>query len=118
MSVTSYSQKFVFQHQRIHAWGGEAVLQYFDNTIVEGNVYDIQNFVVKYYETEEIGRSFQEERYIILSNLTKIVLLNESTSTIPFNVWNFTDLGAVYQLDKSINHFIGNSETYNFFPKF
>lgn len=97
-----------FQHDRIQAWVGEAVLHRFDETFVEGKVYEIKNFVVKYYESTEIQQSFNADKYIILSHLTQVIKLNENHSKIPMHVWKFIDLAVVPTLDYNTYHFVGN----------
>ncbi|KAK1385258.1 hypothetical protein POM88_022993 [Heracleum sosnowskyi] len=93
-------------HERIHAWIGESILNYFDQIFHEGNTYEIKNFVVKFYETTEIDRCFKDEQHIIMSHLTKARKLYISHTIIPFDVCKFTDISFIPQLQHNINHYI------------
>lgn len=104
-------QKYLkIQHGRIHAWIGATIMDYFDYILDEGKVYEIKNLVVKYYESTDRNRCFKEDKYIILSNLTEVVLLNDSHSNIPFKLWKFMDMESITQVERDINHFIGNEK--------
>ncbi|XP_074347324.1 glutamate receptor 2.2-like [Apium graveolens] len=97
---------FCSQHERVHAWSGETTLLYFDKLFREGNVYEIKNFVVKYYESSELNMCFSDDKRIILSCLTRGVALKNEYCHIPFDMWKFTDLGKLFEFDENINHFI------------
>lgn len=115
MFLTYLSKKCSnLKHERVHAWVGEAILPYFDKILKEDGLYEINKFVVKYSDNTERNPFFEGGKYIILSNLTEVVLLNESHFNIPFNVWKFTNLAGIAKLDKNFNHFIGNIKMSNF----
>lgn len=85
------------------------MLNHFDQIFHEDHTYEIENFVVKFYETTEIDRCFKDEQHIIMSHLTKVRELNIPHNIIPFDICKFTEINFIYQIRQNINHFIGKS---------
>lgn len=85
-------------------------MQYFDKKFHESKIYEIQNFIVKYYEPEEIERCYEDDKFIIFSCLTKVRTIEKTKLSIPSNIWKFTELSSIAEINDTINHFIGKKK--------
>lgn len=95
------------QGDRIHAWIGESVFQFFFQNLIEGQIYDITNFAVKFYENNEVNKCFEETKFLVFSNLTRISRVDETNNLIPKHVWKFTELSSIQHLNHELHHLIG-----------
>lgn len=56
------SQYYVItQLDRMHVWIRETMVKSFDQQLIEGQVYEISNFVVKFYQEHEIYKCFDND---------------------------------------------------------
>nr|XP_017240543.1 PREDICTED: uncharacterized protein LOC108213274 isoform X2 [Daucus carota subsp. sativus] len=79
---------------RIHAWLPALQMQRLGSHIIEGETYDVQNFVVRNYTDIQNGRCFRKVFYIRLNHMTQ-VLHTGAVDYIPHNVFQFTKLSAL-----------------------
>lgn len=92
------------------------MFEYFYSILIEGKTYEISNFVVKYYEETEIFKCFEDTKYIILSNLTKISIHSGTRDIIPQHVWKFTNLAAINGVNEGPRNLIGKTLKMYLFP--
>ncbi|XP_017250824.2 uncharacterized protein LOC108221457 [Daucus carota subsp. sativus] len=81
---------------RIQAYIPRQIRHQFEDHIIEGETYDVNNFVVRRYSDMQFGRCFASDIYIQLNHMTE-VLLTGDVDYIPPHVFQFTDLSTLME---------------------
>ncbi|WOH00717.1 hypothetical protein DCAR_0520091 [Daucus carota subsp. sativus] len=84
------------QGGRIQAYIPRQIRHQFEDHIIEGETYDVNNFVVRRYSDMQFGRCFASDIYIQLNHMTE-VLLTGDVDYIPPHVFQFTDLSTLME---------------------
>lgn len=99
---------FHLQGGRIQAYIPRQIRHQFEDHIIEGETYDVNNFVVRRYSDMQFGRCFASDIYIQLNHMTE-VLLTGDVDYIPPHVFQFTDLSTLMEAASENKFLIGES---------
>ena len=94
------------QGGRIHAWIPAQTMNQFQNSIKEGETYNVHNLFVRQYGAMHKDRCFENDLFIQLYHMTE-VFVAEDVDYIPRHVFNFTDLAAIMDVTRENNFLIG-----------
>ena len=83
------------QDKRIHAWMNSSIMLRLEPTMVEGDVYDIENFIVRRYRAHKRNQCFQDDKRIFLTNSTVVTRCNGPYQFIPRHVFDCVPLSTV-----------------------
>ncbi|WOH04054.1 hypothetical protein DCAR_0623459 [Daucus carota subsp. sativus] len=120
--------------KRIHAWMNSSIMLRLEPTMVEGDVFDIENFIVRRYRAHERNQCFHDDKRIFLTNSTVVTRCNGPYQFIPRHVFDCVPLSTVghhatqdtYLIDvcgivmevEPIQHFSNNIGEEQFFVRF
>lgn len=88
--------KFQFQGGRIHALIAAHNFHHLQNLIIEGETYEINNFVGRRYLASQKYRCFRNDIFIQLNRMTEVFVAGD-VDFISTHVFQFTDLSAIMQ---------------------
>ncbi|XP_017222603.1 uncharacterized protein LOC108199334 isoform X2 [Daucus carota subsp. sativus] len=91
--------------ERIHAWIQRAYIPLLENQLTEGEIYVIQNFVVRQYTASTVCRCFRNDLWIHLNNITE-VLPPEGAVFIAPHVFQFTELSDIFDAARQTEYLI------------
>ncbi|KAL1815735.1 hypothetical protein ACET3Z_018309 [Daucus carota] len=80
------------QASRKHAFVGEAYMKKFEDSLIEGRIYVIENFNVKPYTEKEKHQCFKDDMHIFFSSYTHETIVEKDDKLIPENVFGFYDI--------------------------
>ena len=95
------------QEIRIHAWMNSRVMLRLDESIVEGDVFDIDNFMVKPYGTNERNQCFTGDKRIFFTDSTVVKPSIGPHAFIPKHVFNCIPLNMVGKHASQDTYLIG-----------
>lgn len=84
------------QSGRIHAWIPAQNMNQYENLLIEGATYDVNNFFVRRYPTRNVHRCFQNDIFIHFNHMTE-VFVTGGVNYIPNHVFQFSDLSSVME---------------------
>ncbi|KAL1811296.1 hypothetical protein DCAR_0623444 [Daucus carota subsp. sativus] len=82
---------------RIHAWMKSMIMLRLDQFLVEVEVFDIENFIVRPYGAQEKNQCFTGDKRIFLTEATVVNPSIRPHEFIPKHVFNCIPLNTVYQ---------------------
>ena len=80
---------------RIHAWMKSSIISRLDDSLVEGGVFQIENFIVRPYGANERNQCFTGDKRIFLTEATVVMPCLEPHEFIPKHVCDCIPLNTV-----------------------
>lgn len=98
----------------IHAFIPGLCIQQLEEQIVLGNVYGIKNFTVQAYKPSDIYRLLRSDFQLIFSKDTKIQDVEDLSTGILHDMFDFFDLGEIKTLADQKTYLAGKFSINNF----
>lgn len=93
------------QQDRMHVWTKPSLIRHMDEIFVQGQQYEICNFIVQPFTVKyKCLSSFIQ---IILTEQTVVRRLQANNCQIPLNVFRFTELKDINNAVETDKHLIG-----------
>ncbi|WOH04074.1 hypothetical protein DCAR_0623480 [Daucus carota subsp. sativus] len=83
------------QASRKHAFVGEAYAKKFEDSLIQGQIYVIENFNVKPYTEKEKHQCFKDDTHIFFSSYTHTKTVEKDDKLSPENVFGFYDISEL-----------------------
>lgn len=88
---------------------GETISNYYNNNLIEGNVYEFSNFMVKHFQESEMHKCFKQHIQLIFTAHTEFSHINDTSNRFSLHVWKFTQFEGIPRLHFQQEYFIGKS---------
>ena len=92
---------------RIHAWMKSSIISRLDDSLVEGGVFQIENFIVRPYGANERNQCFTGDKRIFLTEAKVVMPCLEPHEFIPKHVFDCIALNMVREHASQDTYLIG-----------
>ena len=98
---------YLMKDVRIHAWMKSSIISRLDDSLVEGGVFQIENFSVRRYGENERNQCFTGDKRIFFTESTVVMPCIQPHEFIPQHVFDCIPLNTVRQHSTQDTYLIG-----------